>query len=92
MAVAVQIDIPNWSQRQYQQAAAAILPDGKLPGGWLLHIAGPTKGGWRVINVVPSPDQFDGFFGDDFVAAAERSENAMPQVTTFAIDTLLQQR
>jgi hypothetical protein len=32
---------------------AIIFPHGNPPDGWLLHVAGPTEGGWRVNNVVP---------------------------------------
>ena len=39
MAVAVTVDVPG-TEQQYQQITAKIFPDGKLPEGWLLHLAG----------------------------------------------------
>jgi len=48
MAVAVTVDVPGGTEQQYQQITAKIFPDGKLPEGWLVHLAGPTENGWRV--------------------------------------------
>lgn len=56
MAVAVTVDIPGGTQQRYEQVIATVFPDGKLPGGWLVHLAGPTENGWRVVNVVPSQE------------------------------------
>jgi hypothetical protein len=50
--VAVTIDIPGGTRRQYEQVIAALLPEGRLPEGTLVHVAGPTENGWRVLNVV----------------------------------------
>ena len=57
MAVAVIIDIPGGNE----QMIAKLFPEGKLPDGWQVHIAGPSENGWRVINVVPSQEQFEAF-------------------------------
>jgi hypothetical protein len=58
MAVAVTVDIPGGTEQGYEQGyeqvVATVFPDGKLPEGWLVHVAGPTKNGWRVVNVVES--------------------------------------
>ena len=37
------------------------MPDGNLPDGCQVHIAGPTETGWRVITVWDSDDQFQQF-------------------------------
>jgi hypothetical protein len=29
--------------RQYEQVIATVFPEGKLPDGWLMHLAGPTE-------------------------------------------------
>ena len=29
------------------------------PDGWQVHIAGPSENGWRIVNVVPSQEQFE---------------------------------
>lgn len=44
MAVAVTVDIPGGNQQNYQQLAAKLFQDGKLPKGWQIHPAGPALG------------------------------------------------
>ena len=61
MAVAVVIDVPNGNQRFYDQIVPTLFPDGNLPEGWMVHIAGPTEDGWRIVNVVPSQEGFETF-------------------------------
>jgi hypothetical protein len=56
MPVAVTIDIPGGNEQFYEQMIVKLFPGGKLPEGWLVHLAGPTESGWRVINVVPSQE------------------------------------
>ncbi len=43
MAVAVIVDIPGGTEQQYEQVIATVFPDGKLPEGWLMHLAGPNE-------------------------------------------------
>jgi hypothetical protein len=50
------IDIPGGTEQQYEQITATLFPDGKLPDGWLVHLAGPTADGWRVVNVAVQAD------------------------------------
>ena len=45
MAVAVTLDIFGETEQQYEQVIAAVFPDGKLPDGWLVRLAGPTENG-----------------------------------------------
>ena len=45
MAVAVTLDVPGGTEQQYQQITAKILPNGKLPEGWLVHLAGRSRTG-----------------------------------------------
>jgi hypothetical protein len=45
MAVGVILTVPGGNQRQYDQIAAAVFPDGQLPEGWAIHIAGPAEDG-----------------------------------------------
>ena len=80
MAVVVVNEIPQGNQTFYDEVNARVLPDGQLPGGCQVHIAGPSGGGWRVITVWDSEEQFQQFRneklipalkevgGDDFVA------------------------
>ena len=46
MAVAVIVDVPGGNEQLYEQLKL-------FPEGWLMHLAGPTETGWRVVNIVP---------------------------------------
>lgn len=90
MAVAVTIDIPGGNERFYEQLTAQLFKDGKLPDGWQLHVAGPTETGWRVINVVPSREQFEAFAHEQLIPAVQQAENVTPQLTFFPVYRLIQ--
>ncbi len=74
--VAVIVDIPGANEQTYEQLIATVfpeVPEAELPEGWLVHIAGPSENGWRIVNVVPSQEQFETF-------ARERLRPALQQV------------
>ena len=81
MAVAVTVDIPGGTEQLYEQVIATVFPEGKLPEGWLVHIAGPTENGWRVINVVPSQEQFETFARERLLPATQAVGDPTPQLT-----------
>ena len=89
MAVAVQVDVPGGTEQQYKQIVATIFPEGKLPEGWLLHLAGPTENGWRVLNVVPSREQFEAFAREQLLPATQQAGDATPQLTFFPVHRLI---
>ena len=59
MAVAVIVDFPYGNAQKYEQVTGKLFPEGKLPEGWRVHIAGPAGNGWQVVNVVPSRELAD---------------------------------
>ena len=89
MAVAVTIDIPDGNQQIYEQPTAQLFSAGKLPDGWQVHIAGPSEIGWRVINVVPSQEQFEAFAREQLIPAVQQAENVTPQLTFFPVYRLI---
>lgn len=89
MAVAVIIDIPGGTEQQYEQITAKLFPNGKLPEGWLLHLAGPTADGWRVVNVVPAQEQFEAFAREQLLPAAEQAGDAPPRIAFFPVYRLI---
>ena len=89
MTVAVTIDIPGGNEQFYEQLTAKLFQDGQLPEGWLVHLAGPTPGGWRVINVVPSQEQFEVFAREQLIPAVQQAENVTPQLTFFPVYRLI---
>jgi hypothetical protein len=90
MTVGVVLEVPGGSQEQYEQVIAAAFPGDKLPEGWVVHIAGPTPRGWRVINVVPSKDDFEAFARETLAAALSGADDNPPEVTFFPIYKLIE--
>jgi hypothetical protein len=89
MAAAVIVDIPCGNQQIYEQLTAKLFPEGKLPDGWQVHIAGPTENGWRIVNVVPSQEQFEVFARDQLIPAVQQAEDVTPQLSFFPVYRLI---
>ena len=89
MAVAVTIDIAGGTEPLYEQVIAEVFPEGKLPEGWQVHIAGPAGNGWQVVNVVPSQEQFETFAREQLLPAAQQAGDAPPQITFFPVYRLI---
>jgi hypothetical protein len=90
MAVAVIIDFPDGNAQKYEQVTGKLFPEGKLPEGWQVHIAGPAGNGWQVVNVVPSQEQFETFAREQLLPAAQQAGDAPPQITFFPVYRLIQ--
>jgi hypothetical protein len=63
-AVAVFIDIPTMTREQYDAIIARLGWDRAgvaLPEGLVVHAAGPTDGGWRIVDIWASEDSFRNF-------------------------------
>jgi quinol monooxygenase YgiN len=72
MAIAVIFDLPGTTQAQYETVRAML--GETLQAGNLVHVAGPTDDGWRVMEVWESPEAMGAFFqspaaGEAFQAA-----------------------
>jgi hypothetical protein len=85
MAVVVVNEIPQGSQGFYEEVSARVVPDGQLPEGCQVHIAGPSGGGWRVITVWDSDEQFQQFRNEKLIPAMQelgRDEFVAPNIDT----------
>jgi len=60
-----------------------VFRKGKLPEGLLMHLAGPTENGWRVVNIVQSQEQFEAFAREKLVPATQEVGTPPPQMTFF---------
>ena len=87
MAVAVIVDVPGGNEQLYEQLE--LFPEGKLPEGWLMHLVGPTETGWRVVNIVPSQEQFEAFARERLAPAAQQVGDPPPEITFFPIYRLI---
>jgi hypothetical protein len=61
MAVVIVNEMQGSDQGFYDQVTNVVMPGGQLPDGCKDHIAGPVEGGWRVITVWDSDEQFQQF-------------------------------
>jgi hypothetical protein len=80
MAVVVVAEVEDGDQDFYDQVTAKVMPDGaQMPEGGKVHIAGPAKGGWRVITVWDSEEQFHKFRNEKLIPAIRevRGEGAV---------------
>ncbi len=70
MAFAMMFDVPGGTQQQYDQSAEMLRQRGvTLPvTGQLLHLVGPSEGGWRTIDVWESQEAADRFFQEHLAA------------------------
>jgi hypothetical protein len=69
MAVVIVNEIEGGNQDFYEQVNPKVMPEGRLPDGCQLHIAGPTENGWRVITVWDSDEQFQQFRNETLIPA-----------------------
>ena len=69
MAVVIVNEIEGADQAFYDQVNPKVMPDGQLPDGCQVHIAGPVDNGWRVITVWDSDERFQEFRNEKLIPA-----------------------
>jgi hypothetical protein len=92
MAVVVVNEIAGGSQEFYDQVNPKIMPDGQLPDGCQLHIAGPVEGGWRVITVWDSDERFQQFRDEQLVPVLRETggeDRVAPEIKTDPVHNLM---
>lgn len=73
MAVVLVNEIQGGDQSFYEQVTSRIMPGNQLPDGCRDHIAGPMDGGWRVITVWDSDEQFQRFRTEKLIPAMQEA-------------------
>jgi hypothetical protein len=88
MAVALILDLPGVTEAQYR-TARELLGEALQPGN-LVHVAGPTEEGWRIVEVWESPEAMSAFFQSAAAGAAMQAAGIPPvQPTIFPVATLV---
>jgi hypothetical protein len=65
MAYAVVHHFPGGTKEQYEASLAAVHPNrGTLPKGQIYHAAGPSSGGWTIVAVHDSKENWERFRDD----------------------------
>jgi hypothetical protein len=74
MAVLVTQELPGVSQEMYDGVNERINAAAGPPAGLIVHTSGPADGGWRIVDVWESADDFERF----------REERIRPAVMAYA--------
>ncbi len=87
MPVALILDLPGVTEAQYA-TARGMLGEALQPGN-LVHVAGPTADGWRVVEVWESEAAMGAFFRSAAAGAAFQAAGiARAQPTVFPVSAL----
>lgn len=92
MAVVVVAEIEGGNQDFYEQVSGKAMPEGQLPEGCQVHIAGPTEGGWRVITVWDSEDQFHQFRNEKLIPGLQEAgaeDRVAPKINANPVHRLI---
>jgi hypothetical protein len=91
MAIVVVADTEGGNRDFYEQVSSRAMPEGELPDGAKVHIAGPTEGGWRVITVWDSEEQFEAFRNERLIPALRDAggEGVAPDITVNQVHRLI---
>jgi hypothetical protein len=92
MAVVIVNEIEGGSQDFYEQVNPKVMPDGNLPDGCQLHIAGPMENGWRVITVWDSEGEFQQFRDEKLIPAIREAggeERIAPHISADPVHKLI---
>ena len=92
MAVVIVNEMEGGTQDFYEQINPKVMPDGQLPDGCQLHIAGPVENGWRVIAVWDSDEQFQQFRNEKLIPAmrdAGGEDRIAPSISSDPVHRLL---
>lgn len=80
MAIGIIFDGVGVSQAQYEQVLHQVSPDNQLAPGLLYHAAGPSEGGFCVIEVWESQEVAQQFFDQQLGQALQQANiNAQPK-------------
>lgn len=73
MAIGIIFDAKDLTEQQYDQVRNETAPNDTMPKGMLYHAAGPTAGGWNVVEIWESEADARKFFDDKLAEALARA-------------------
>jgi hypothetical protein len=93
MAYGIVLEFPGGTEAQYRATIAAVHPpDGDLPDGQTLHLAGATGDGWLVVVVHDSEESWARLRDDALMprlrAGSDDGFEVAPRETTFEVRAL----
>jgi len=82
MAVGLVIDLDGMTAERYDQLNAEANFPAEAPDGLISHIAGPTDGGFRIVDVWESVEDFDRFVEERLLPAMGRVSGGAVEAPT----------
>jgi hypothetical protein len=93
MAVGLWIMFNGGTQEQYDAVDSHVEVDANPPDGLIFHSAGPTEGGWSIIDFWESRDHFDRFFegriGPAIAELGDRAPQSEPSIKEFPVTNII---
>src|SRR3954451_4877292 len=87
MSVGIIMDFAAGESDQYDRVIEQMELDGKVAPGAHAHVAGPgPDGGWRVVDVWESPEQFEAFANEKIAPLTQAEGLPEPALTFFEIN------
>jgi quinol monooxygenase YgiN len=88
MPIVAIMTVPGMTEDQYR-TVRDVLGEALQPGN-LVHVAGPTEGGWQVVEVWESPDAMGAFFQSPAAGQAFQAAGVPPvRPVVTVVDTLV---
>ena len=76
----IRADVPGMTQAQYEQAMRQIGPQMQARPGFLAHLAGPTSGGWYVVEAWRSKEDCEAWIREVVQPALQAAGVAAPRI------------
>ena len=93
MSVNIMVEAPGVTAAQYDAMIKDVWPNGQIPKGCLVHIAGPMEGGWRVVDVWDSQETFDAFAHGPLAAAFQKhGVQGQPKIVSWPTHNMMASR
>jgi len=89
MAVAFILDFPGGTREQYDDVVQRMDLRGQMASGGLVHVAGSTEDGWRVIDVWEDASSFERFRDAQIMPHTQAAGLAAPNVRAVEVDELM---
>ena len=86
MSIALVLDFPGSTRRQYDEVVKRMHLDGRMAPGGLVHVAGSYGGGWRVIDVWEDAEGFAEFRDEQIGPHTRAVGMSTPQVRMLEVE------
>ena len=91
MAVAFIFTIKDATQAQYDESIKKLGEAGAgSPKGRLYHVAGAEEGGWKVIDVWESKEDWENFLKGSLGKILQEVGMSQPQIDSFPVHNVIQ--